>query len=99
MKLTLPVRCHIRDEFVVNDIRALEIRAGDGGFYLLQYTNVDDEFAKWDGWDDDLDELLGDCRRLWGVEDSDWRSVGVDHKQRSVPESRGGGEIRITRTN
>lgn len=78
MRDKLPIGAPIREEFVTNHIRWLEIHAADGGLYLLQHPSRD-EPCRWDIWvedtDEELGELLDDCEKIWGIRQSDWEQI------------------------
>ena len=74
MKRQLPIRCRIPDGNVKDEIQWLEIRQADGGFYLLQYVDIEWP-PKWDVYSDDLEGLLDDCVRIWNVQRDAWRDV------------------------
>ena len=73
MKYRLPIRSEISAEYVKNDIRWLEVHAGDGGYYL--YLCLDTTSSKWDHHYQYLDDLLADCKKNWNIEDGDWISI------------------------
>lgn len=67
----LPIRCRVPEDRVTNEIRWLEIEEGDGGYYLFQYVDINAP-PRWDVFSDDLEGLLEDCMRIWGVDRTQW---------------------------
>lgn len=74
MKLKFPVRAKIADQYVTRGITYLEIHQRDGGYYLFQFENLELP-PKWDSFTDNIDELLHECKKTWGIEEHQWMKV------------------------
>ena len=72
MTRNYPVQSQIPASHVTDDIRWLEIHEGNNGFYLFQFTNKDMP-AKWDTFYQTSDDVLDDCRNIFGVLDDMWK--------------------------
>jgi len=59
---------------MTNEIRWLEIHEADGGFYLYQLTDKALP-PKWDTFFQSMEDLLDDCKRIWGISDDLWQPV------------------------
>ena len=66
------MKCKIPKERIRGNITWLEIEEADGGYYLYQYEDIDKP-PKWDSFYVDIEELLEDCLKNWGIQESDWQ--------------------------
>ena len=74
MMFTGPVRCEIPSSHVTDEIRWLEIREGNRGFYLYQLIDKDLP-PKWDTFYQNMNDLTNDCMSVWGVLDNMWQPI------------------------
>jgi hypothetical protein len=70
----LPLQCSIPSSTMTNEIQWLEIHQADGGFYLYQSTEQHLP-PKWDAFYQNLDDLFGDCKRIWGIQENAWLPI------------------------
>ena len=70
----MKLRYEIPPDKVRRGIRWLEVEEGDGGFFLFQYEDINSP-CKWDSFYHNVEDVLSDCERVWGVSRSEWHKV------------------------